>query len=86
MDLLDALWGNNHAPSVVELSLNPLFREGYSNLFKTISECLTSEVFEQDELQLEYMLLPKENHPPSSVTQRLQKAVAALPSLEAHRY
>ena len=38
MDLLDALCSNNHAPSVVQLSLNPLFRAGYSTLFKTISD------------------------------------------------
>jgi hypothetical protein len=36
MDLLDALCSNNHAPSVVQLSLNPLFRRGYSALFKAI--------------------------------------------------
>jgi hypothetical protein len=36
MDLLDALCSNNHVPSVVQLSLNPLFRRGYSALFKAI--------------------------------------------------
>ena len=32
MDLLDALSGNTHARSVIELSLNPLFRRGYSSV------------------------------------------------------
>jgi hypothetical protein len=41
MDLLDAICSNNHAPSVVQLSLNPLFRAGYSTLFKAIGESLS---------------------------------------------
>lgn len=36
MDLLDALSGNDRATSVAELSLNPLFRRGYSSLYKAI--------------------------------------------------
>jgi len=40
MDLLDALCSNNHTPSVVQLSLNPLFRRGHSALFKAIGESL----------------------------------------------
>lgn len=36
MDLLDALSGNDGANSVAELSLNPLFRRGYSSLYKAI--------------------------------------------------
>jgi hypothetical protein len=59
MDLLDSLCSNNHAPSVVQLSLNPLFRAGYSTLFKTIAECLTSEGSEEDELQPEDVPIPK---------------------------
>jgi DDE superfamily endonuclease len=51
MDLLDALCSNNHAPSVVHLSLNPLFRAGYSGLFKAIGESLSVELSEADELQ-----------------------------------
>jgi DDE superfamily endonuclease len=43
MDLLDAICSNNHAPSVVQLSLNPLFRPGYSTLFKAIGESLSVE-------------------------------------------
>jgi hypothetical protein len=49
MDLLDALCSNNQAPSVVQLSLNPLFRAGYSTLFKAIGESLTTEQQEEEE-------------------------------------
>ena len=52
MDLLDALCSNNHTPSVVQLSLNPLFRRGHSALFKAIGESLSPETSEQDELEL----------------------------------
>lgn len=44
MDLLDALCSNDHAPSVVELSLNPLFRRGYSALYKAIGESFGSSL------------------------------------------
>jgi hypothetical protein len=37
MDLLDALCGNERADSVVELSLNPLFRREYSALYAAIA-------------------------------------------------
>ena len=33
MDLLDALSSNTTAKSVVELSLNPLFRSGYGSIY-----------------------------------------------------
>lgn len=36
MDLLDALCANNNASSVVELSLNPLFRRAYGALYAAI--------------------------------------------------
>ncbi|MEM9447011.1 MAG: NF041680 family putative transposase [Cyanobacteria bacterium P01_E01_bin.6] len=36
MDLLDALCGNTHARSVVELSLNPMFRREYGSLYGAI--------------------------------------------------
>jgi hypothetical protein len=49
MDLLDALCSNNQAPSVVQLSLNPLFRAGYSTLFKAIGESLATEGAEEEE-------------------------------------
>lgn len=48
MDLLDALCSNNHVPSVVQLSLNPLFRAGYSTLFKAIGESLAAEIQEEE--------------------------------------
>ena len=59
MDLLDALCSNNHAPSVVHLSLNPLFRAGYSALFKTIGECLPSDSSEKDKLPTGDIARPK---------------------------
>jgi hypothetical protein len=36
MDLLDALCSNIQSPSVVQLSLNPLYRRGYSALYKAL--------------------------------------------------
>jgi hypothetical protein len=44
MDLLDALCSNNKTASVVQLSLNPLFRRGHSALFKTIGSLSFSEI------------------------------------------
>jgi hypothetical protein len=44
MDLLDALCSNNKTASVVQLSLNPLFRRGYSALFKTIGALSFCEI------------------------------------------
>ena len=38
IDLIDALSSNQHATSVVELSLNPLFQRDYNSLYKAISE------------------------------------------------
>ena len=38
--LLDALSSNQQAASVVELSLNPLFRRDYNSLYKGIQEFL----------------------------------------------
>jgi hypothetical protein len=48
MDLWDALCSNNHAPSIVQLSLNPLFRAGYSTLFKAIGASLATELPEEN--------------------------------------
>jgi hypothetical protein len=48
MDLLDALCSNNHSPSVVQLSLNPMFPRGYSALFKTIGGSLFPKPLEED--------------------------------------
>jgi hypothetical protein len=53
MDLLDALCSNNHSPSVVQLSLNPLFRRGYSALFKAIEGSPSSQPSEEDNPQPE---------------------------------
>lgn len=48
MDLLDALCSNDHVPTVVELSLNPLFRREYSSLYKAIGENFTDSLSEED--------------------------------------
>ena len=48
MDLLDALCSNDRVPSVVELSLNPLFRREYSALYKAIRENFTSSLPRED--------------------------------------
>jgi hypothetical protein len=48
MDLLDALCSNHKTSSVVQLSLNPLFRRGYSALFKAIGGLSWPEVSEED--------------------------------------
>jgi DDE superfamily endonuclease len=53
IDLLDALCSNNHSPSVVQLSLNPLFRRGYSALFKAIGGRTSSQLSEEDDPQPE---------------------------------
>ena len=42
MGLIYALAGNDHAQSVVELSLNPLFRHGHASLYRAI-EAFTSQ-------------------------------------------
>lgn len=38
IDLIDALSSNQHATSVAELSLNPLFKRDYNSLYKAIAE------------------------------------------------
>ncbi len=43
MDLVDALSSNVAAQSVVQLSLNPLFRPSYSTLFKSIADYFRPE-------------------------------------------
>ena len=52
MDLMDALSSNTNARSVVELSLNPVFRRDYTSLFKAIEECQieVSEVVKSTEV------------------------------------
>ena len=51
MDLLDALCSNIQSPSVVQLSLNPLFRRGYSALYKALGGNLFAKPSEDDESQ-----------------------------------
>ena len=53
MDLLDALCSNNKTTSVVQLSLNPLFRRRYSALFKAIGAFSFSEVSEAENQETE---------------------------------
>jgi len=67
MDLLDALSSNNHAPSVVELSLNPLFRRDYTSLFKAIGESLALSLPEEDE--------PKSKENPSKLIELIAQTV-----------
>jgi hypothetical protein len=51
MDLLDALCSNIQPPSVVQLSLNPLFRRGYSALYKALGGNLFAKLSDKDESQ-----------------------------------
>lgn len=56
LDLLDAMCSNNAARSVVELSLNPLFRRNYSSVEKSIdlfSACRITDDEKQQRLRLE---------------------------------
>ena len=46
IELLDALSSNQQANSVVELSLNPLFRRDYNSLYKGIQEFLPTQTDE----------------------------------------
>lgn len=48
MDLLDALSSNERAKSVVELSLNPLYRRNYSSIEKSISELSVSRITDDE--------------------------------------
>ena len=43
IELLDALSSNQQAHSVVELSLNPLFRRDYNSLYRGIQEFLPTK-------------------------------------------
>jgi len=51
MDLLDALSSNNAANSVVELSLNPLFRRNYSSVEKSIDQFSASRITDDEKQQ-----------------------------------
>lgn len=43
IELIDALSSNQQAHSVVELSLNPLFRRDYNSLYRGIQEFLPTK-------------------------------------------
>lgn len=74
MDLLDALCSNNQSPSVVQLSLNPLFRRGYSALYKALGGNLFAKPSAEDasqskgkqfqflDLVCQVIPLPKQRH------------------------
>ena len=56
MDLIDALCANQNAQSVVELSLNPLFRREYSSIYQAIEDFKLVEsqpVINEDEKETE---------------------------------
>ena len=56
IELLDALSSNSQAASVVELSLNPLFRRDYNSLYKGIQEFLPHQTDEKYEGQVNCLL------------------------------
>ena len=51
IELIDALSSNQQAASVVELSLNPLFRRDYNSLYKGIQEFLPDQTDDNYEKQ-----------------------------------
>ncbi len=53
VELLDALSSNQQAHSVVELSLNPLFRRDYNSLYKGIQEFLPTKTDENYAQQIQ---------------------------------
>jgi hypothetical protein len=60
MDLLDALSSNTTAKSVVELSLNPLFRRGYSSIYGGIqqfSQPVSTEATAKERCAQEHQLM-----------------------------
>ena len=56
IELLDALSSNQQAASVVELSLNPLFRRDYNSLYKGIQEFLPPPTDDKYEGQVNCLL------------------------------
>ena len=56
IELLDSLSSNQQAASVVELSLNPLFRRDYNSLYKGIQEFLPHQTDDKYETQLNCLL------------------------------
>jgi hypothetical protein len=60
MDWLDALCSNIQSPSVVQLSLNPLFRRGYSALYKALGGNLFAKPSDENESQSKNNSQPQE--------------------------
>ena len=56
IELLDALSSNQQASSVVELSLNPLFRRDYNSLYKGIQEFLPPQTDDKYSEQINSLL------------------------------
>ena len=56
IELLDALSSNQQAASVVELSLNPLFRRNYNSLYKGIQEFLPHQTDDKYQGQVNCLL------------------------------
>ncbi|MDJ0577679.1 MAG: transposase [Xenococcaceae cyanobacterium MO_234.B1] len=56
IELLDALSSNQQAASVVELSLNPLFRRDYNSLYKGIQEFLPPQTDDKYSEQINSLL------------------------------
>lgn len=56
LELLDSLSSNQQATSVVELSLNPLFRRDYNSLYQGIQEFLSQPTSEKYEAQVNLLL------------------------------
>jgi hypothetical protein len=75
LDLLDALSSNSKASSVVELSLNPLFRRNYSSLHKAIDDFSASST-QADEKQQRLKL----------EAQHLEIIAQHIPALKKRRF
>ncbi len=56
IELIDSLSSNSQASSVVELSLNPLFRRDYNSLYKGIKEFLPEPTNDKYERQVNGLL------------------------------
>jgi hypothetical protein len=56
IELIDSLSSNQQASSVVELSLNPLFRRNYNSLYKGIQEFLPHQTDDKYEEQVNCLL------------------------------
>ena len=56
IELIDSLSSNSQASSVVELSLNPLFRRDYNSLYKGIKEFLPEQTDDKYSEQVNCLL------------------------------